>query len=160
MTVEEFTSLQYDQGGSALPALLRQCMRRFRLAGNLVGIAGPIFKKLRDAEHEGHVDLTPLYPAWRVTCDRYRRERFNLQPSLFKEHGDEARELWGQFLYWELFPHLLREDEFVRNVLRATGLLPCRTQQQAASALSHHLEEMSLPFGRPIWDPADIENED
>jgi hypothetical protein len=101
----------------------------------------------------------PLYPVWRLICERYRKERFNLQTTLFKEHEIEVQELWGQFLYWELFPHLLREDEFVRNVLRATDLIPCRMKHKSVSALIQHLEEMSLPFGPSMWDSSEIANE-
>jgi hypothetical protein len=157
MTVEEFSGLQLEDGRRALSSLLQDCIRRFLAAGSLVGLDGPVFKSLGDARYAGNVDLTALFPAWEVICERYRRERFDQQPSLFKDHRVESLERWGQFLHWELFPHLLRENEFVRNVLRATGLLPCRSQQQATSALCGHIREMSLPFGRPPWDPAEIE---
>jgi hypothetical protein len=157
MTVEEFSGLQREDGRRALSCLLQDCIRRFLAAGSLVGVDGPVFQKIRDARSGGHVDLAPLYPAWEVICERYRQERFDLQASLFKDHRVESLERWGQYLHWELFPHLLRENEFVRNVLRAAELLPCRSRDQAASALSHHLKEMSLPSGRPLWDPAEIE---
>ena len=157
MTVEEFSGLQHEDGRRALSSLLHDCIRRFLAAGSLVGLDGPVFKSLRDARYEGNVDLTLLFPAWEVICARYRQERFDQQASLFKDHRVESLERWGQFLHWELFPHLLRENEFVRNVLRAAGLLPCGSKDQAASALSHHLKEMSLPSGRPLWDPAEIE---
>ena len=157
MTPGEFSALQLEDGRRALSSLLQDCIRRFLAAGSLVGVDGPIFKGLRDVRYEGHVDLAPLFPAWEVICERYLKERFDQQPSLFKDHRVESLEHWGQFLHWELFPHLLRENEFVRNLLRATPLLPCHSHQQAACALSDHIREMSLPFGRPPWDPAEIE---
>ena len=149
LTNKEFSDLQSEDRRRALSSLLDNCIRRFRLAGNLVGIDGPVFKKICDAGYTGNIDLSPLYGAWEVICTRYRQERFDQQSSLFKDHKAESLELWGQFLHWELFPHLLQENEFVRNVLRAVGLLPCGSKHEAASALSHHLSEMSLPFGRP-----------
>jgi hypothetical protein len=154
MKKEEFFDFQYEYGHSALSGLLRDCIRRFLAAARLVELDGPVFKTMREAEHKGHVDIAPLYPAWEAICKRYLRERFDEQAGLFQDHRAESIERWGQFIYWELFPVVLLDDEFVRNVLRAAGLLPCTSKYRAAAALSNHLQEMNLPFSRPIWEPA------
>lgn len=156
MTRDEFIEFQHDETRRALSDLVNDCKRRFLEAAKLVGIRSPVIKGIEDALHNGHVDMAPLLPAWEVICKRYRDERFDPQTSLFKDHHAESIELWGRFLYQELFPDLVQENEFVRNVLRAVQLLPCQSPPEAASALSHYLKEMSLPFRQPPWDGVDI----
>ncbi len=157
MTLREFALAQQEDGRRALSSLLMDCMRRFLAAASLVDLNGPIVQRIRDAKYSGNVDLAPLFPAWDLICERYRRERFDPQATLFKEHGADVLERWGQFLHWELFPSLLRENEFVRNILRASGLLPCHSKDGSISAICHHITEMSLPSDRPPWDNAEIE---
>ena len=41
------------------------------------------------------------------------------------------RARWRGFLSEELFPHLLHQDDFVRNVLRTVGLAPCKSKQNS-----------------------------
>jgi hypothetical protein len=157
MTLEAFTARQHDDGHRALSCLLQDCTRRFLAAAALVGVEGPTIKRIQDARYEGNVDLTPLYPIWDLICERYRRERFDAQESLFREHSQDVLVRWGQFLHWELFPLFLRENEFVRNVLRAVGLLPCRSREQVVSAMYQYVSDMGLPYQRPPWDSSDIE---
>lgn len=157
MTEEGFSSCQYADQRVDLSRMLEDCIRRFLRSAKLIGIDGPVFQTLRNAERCLQRDLAPLYPAWHVICERYRRERFDPQLYLFVDDREESIKRWGRFLYRELFPRLMIEDEFVRNVLRAVGLLPCRSMQQAVSALSYYLEEMSLPFEPPKWDASVID---
>ncbi|HLJ48970.1 MAG TPA: hypothetical protein VKU01_23300 [Bryobacteraceae bacterium] len=157
MTLEAFTKMQRDDGRRGLSSLLQDCVRRFLAAASLVGAEGPAIKRIQDARYEGNVDLTPLFPIWDLICERYRKERFDAQASLFKEHSQDVLERWGQFLHWELSPLFLRENEFVRNVLRAVDLLPCRSREQVVSAMYQYISDMSLPYQRPPWDSADIE---
>jgi hypothetical protein len=70
MTEEEFSVLQEEDGRRALSSLLQDCIRRFLAAGNLVGTDGPVFRRIRDAQSEGHIDLAPLCPAWKLICER------------------------------------------------------------------------------------------
>ena len=157
MTIEEFEEVQDDERRAVLSRLLHDCVRRFRQAGDLVGIGGPVFDTIRKAHYEGGQDLFLLFPMWKELCNRYRAERFDAQAGLFKEHDSESLDKWGQFLYWHLFPELTRDDEFVRNVLRVTGLLPCRSKAQSADALTSRMREMALPFHKPAWESWEIE---
>jgi hypothetical protein len=155
--LDAFTLMQQDDGRRGMSCLLQDCVRRFLAAAALVGLDGPTIKRIQDARYEGNLDLTPLCPIWNLICERYRNERFDPQESLFKEHSQDVLERWGQFLHWELFPLFLRENEFVRNVLRAVGLLPCRSREQVVSTMCQYVSDMSLPYHRPPWDSADIE---
>jgi hypothetical protein len=158
MTLREFALAQQEDGRRALSSLLENCIRRYLLAASLVEVSGPIIERIRDAKYSGNIDLAPLFPAWNVICERYRGERFNPQATLFKEHGANELERWGQYLHWHLFPTLLRENEFVRNVLRVTGLLPCNSVNDSAFTLCHHVREMHLPNERPVTDHGEIES--
>lgn len=154
MTLREFAAAQIEDRNHALPSLVVECVRKFRLACDLVGIDGPLLKKLNIALYDDSFALEPLQPAWEVICTRYRQEKFDLNPNFFTDHREDSLNRWRQFRYWELFPALVSDNECVRNVLRATGLLPTRSVDNASpiaagSALAHYLEEMSLPFGSP-----------
>jgi hypothetical protein len=157
MTLGEFELVQREDRREALFSLLENCIMKYLLAASLVGVGGPIIERIRNAKCKGKVDLAPLLPAWELISERYRRERFDPQPGLFKEHGADVLERWAKFLHWELFPSLLSENEFVRNVLRASGLLPCHSKDGSITAICHHLTEMSLPFVPPPWDSAEME---
>jgi hypothetical protein len=157
MTREEFAVIQRDGMSNALTGLIRDCLRRFLKAARLVSLKGPVVEGLENASRSGSIDLTPLLPAWHLICKRYREERFDAQAKLFQDQSTEALEGWGQFIQWELFPSLLREDEFVRNVLRVSLLLPCDSTAEAASAILHHVREMNLPYGEPAWDSTEAD---
>ncbi|HEV3276301.1 MAG TPA: hypothetical protein VG860_05750 [Terriglobia bacterium] len=157
MTPEEFAVVQRDDMRYALSNLIHDCLRRFLKAAQLVSLRGPVIDAIDKARFESRIDLTPLLPAWGLICQRYRQERFDAQGKLFEDQSRHALERWSHYLHWELFPSLVREDEFVRNVLRVSLLLPCRSTMDAASALCHQIAEMNLPYGTPMWDEADIE---
>jgi DNA-binding GntR family transcriptional regulator len=128
----------------ALSSLVDRCARRFVSAADLVGVKGREIERLRRSRYEGGTDLSRLLEGWDVLCTRYRRERYDAQASLIEDHGDQETRRWSEFLYWELFPSLEQEDEFVRNVLRAVELLPSRSPARAAAAIRHHLQEITL----------------
>lgn len=155
MTEEELADYQLEHRDSELRELVHNCRRRFLAAASLLAIGGPVFDGLREAFHLQNLDLASLYPAWEMLSRRYRSELFDPQPGLFLDHGVESRRRWGVFLYEELFPHLLHENEFVRNTLRTVGLVPCKSKQKASSALCQYLEEMGLPFSATSWDWSD-----
>ena len=79
MTAEEFEDIQCGDGRQALSSLLDHCIRRFRRAGNLVGIAGSVFQKICAGAYAADVDIKPLHNPWEVICERYRKERFDEQ---------------------------------------------------------------------------------
>ena len=51
---------------------------------------------------------------------------------------------WSNWFYRELIPVLLCTDEFVRNILRCLGALPCDDPSKAADAIKHLLANMVL----------------
>ena len=157
MTYEQFATVQRSEAGGALTSLIHSCARRFLAGAHLVGVEGPVIKQVRVSLYEGVLDLGPLHPFWEIVCRRYRNERFDPQPGLFKDHGVDTLERWGQFVYWELFPYLLRENEFVRNVLRSVGLLPCRDKQPVVSAMCQYISDTTLPNERSPWEITDFE---
>ena len=157
MNREEFELAQQEWARPALSSLLSNCYERFLRAADLVNLRGEVPERIRRARIEGGTNLRPLFPAWNLICERYRNERYVPQLGLFREHKDEVLEDWGQFVYWELFPALVRENEFVRNVLRAIELLPCHSPDKAAAALVLYISEMELPNRRPISYSEDID---
>lgn len=152
MTKDEFALAQEQGTRSDLSTLVTRCKRRFLKAAHLVNAKGQVIDRIERSLVGGLTDLTPLLPAWRLVCERYRDDRYDPQENLFQPHEAEVLERWGQFVYWSLLPSLLREDEFVRNVLRALELLPSRSPTQAADAVFHHIAEMNLPCGTGAWD--------
>lgn len=157
MTESEFRLFQQEDLRSVLSALLQGCVGRFLAAGNLIELDGPVFEAHHKARYGRYVSLEPLCGVWEIICERYMREQFDPQSSVFKDHRTELLEKWVQLLHWKLFPHLLRENEFVRNVLRATGLLPCRSREGVEEALASHVREMALPFNPPALEAWEIE---
>lgn len=153
MTCDDLGRIQREGTKQALLALVMLCRRRFLRSADLVGIRGAAIERLRQFGVHDAVDLEPLVPAWRLLCDRYLSERFDPQLGLFSDPDTEAATAWERFVYQQLFAELVREDEFVRNVLRALGCLPCQSPQQAAAAVRQYLSEMTLPSAPPPWAP-------
>ncbi len=154
MTREEFARAQREWTIPALSSLVRRCIDRYLGAVRLLQIRGEPAGVLEHARREGGLDLGPLLPFWNAVCDRYRSERYDAQGELFGDEVKARLDAWSRFVYHELFPALCREDEIVRNVLRAVALLPSRARRGAAEALVRYAEDMALPEGLPIWDPA------
>ena len=127
------------------------CRARFVQSADLVGLHSPVIKALRSYGYQAGLDVSPLFPAWQKLCDRYVAERYNPQISLFGDHATEQTAAWYHFIYHELFPQLVREDEFVRNVLRALAALPCRCQTEAVVALRQYFREITMPSDSPPW---------
>ena len=96
--------------------------------------------------------LQPLASMYTTLCDRYIEAFLSPQGRLFEE---EPAVEWGRYFHWVLVPHLLLDDGFVRNVLRAMGGLPCRDPGLAMDALVQHVSEMTLPETPPLWAPED-----
>lgn len=157
VTPEQFAILQQEWVRPALSHLVQRCQQRFLRAADLVHLRGPVIERIRRATAGAGLDLTPLLPVWQLICERFRHERFDPQMPLFGHHNEEIVERWSQFLYGELFPILLREDECVRNVLRALELLPNQAPATAVAALCRHISEMNLSYGTPVWDSEEMD---
>lgn len=153
MTRDELIRIQRRETKRELYALAMLCCRRFLRSAELVGMRGAVIDKLRQFGIHDAMDLGPLIPAWMLLCDRYMSELYDPQLGLFADPETEALTAWVQFVYQKLFAKLVREDELVRNVLRALGCLPCQSPEQSAVAVCQYLSEMTLPSAPPPWAP-------
>lgn len=153
MTREDLAAHQADGGKAALFALYSLCRRRFLRAMDLLeqprDRAGPLVR----LGQTDPVDLAPLWPAWQELCRRYRDELYDPQTDLFAPTTSDPAQSWERFVHHRLFPTLVRDDELVRNLLRALGGLACRSPSDAAHAISQRFAEMTLPGAPPPWAP-------
>ncbi len=151
MTPEDFVRAQQEWAVPVLSSLIEKCLRRYLGAARLLELRGDLVEKLQKAASDGGADLSPLNSLWITICDRFGEEIYDPQLELFRDHDTVMLDKWGVFLYQKLIPALCRDDECVRNVLRAVELLPSRSRHGAARALAHFVEEMVLPDQLPSW---------
>jgi hypothetical protein len=153
MTRDELAETQAAEAVQHIYALSMKCRRRFLRSADLVCMRSAPIAKLRKWGSES-LKVGPLILPWQLICHRYLWERHDPQLSLLsKTPLMEAAEAWSQFVYWHLLPHLVLDDEFVRNVLRALGGIPCESPERAVTAVGSFLAEMTLPDAAPPWDP-------
>lgn len=136
--------------------LALHCRRRYLHSADLVGVRSAEIERLREFGWKAGIDVAPLMPAWQGLCSRYVNERYDGQSGLFDKYGSSQQEAWCHFVNWTLFSHLLREDEFVRNVLRALGASACTSRHAAADGIHRHLMEMPLPAAAARYDAEDM----
>ena len=152
MHIDDFRTIQRDGAATNLHSLFMSCRARFLNAARLLEIRSAALEGLLDYRSKV-IDLAPLLGMYNVICDRYADSFFSPQGNLFPEPADAEDAKWGRYFYQTLKPSLLGEDQFVRNVLRATGALPCREPEFAREALVQHVYEMTLPETPPRWAP-------
>ena len=153
MTRDELAAFQADGAKTDLFALYSLCRRRFLHAADLLELPRDRLGPIAAMSGWETVDLAPLLPAWSILCGRYRDEGYDPQVNLFAPSASAPAEAWSRFVHHRLFPTLARDDELVRNVLRAVGAIPCRSSANAAEALCLRLTEMTLPDTPPPWAP-------
>lgn len=157
MHVQDFREKLRAGATDNLADLFRACRSRFLDAANLLELRSPAIDKLRDAGYSEHpVDLWPLLRQFEVLTERYVDAFFSSQDALFPNPGDEQDVRWSRYFHHVLLPHLLQNDELVRNVLRAVRALPCNDSPGAASAVGQYFAEMTLPETAPTWGPEAI----
>lgn len=155
MNVDNFQQAQQSNAVQNLHTLFMSCRRKFLNSARLIELRGTAIENLQEYGHKS-VNLWPLMNMYCVVCDRYTDAFFSPQANLFANPSDAQDEKWERYFHHVLVPHLLLEDEFVRNVLRAMMALPCRNPQLARDALVQHASEMTLPETRPPWAPEDV----
>jgi hypothetical protein len=151
LTREELARFQFDDRVHAIFTLATRCRDRFVRAADLVCLRSPAIDKVRAFGYGEPVSVLPLVDAWRVVCERYLDVRYDAQLALCPGSSVEEPERWIRFVHWELFPKLVRDDELVRDVLRALGRLPCPSPASAAEAVRCHFINMHLPPDPPAW---------
>lgn len=139
-----------------LYSLFDACRRKFLNAANLLEVRSPAIERLRSVGINTRIDLWPLLNPFVVLAERYIAAFFSPQGVLFPAPDGKEDERWSRYYHHVLLPHLLQQDELVRNVLRAVHALPCADPQGAASAISHFFAEMTLPETAPLWAPETI----
>jgi hypothetical protein len=135
------------------------CRRRFLRAADLLGLKSEPIDALRQIGWAERVNMTSLLPAWNVLCEKYLRARWSDQLPLLPNPDSEPFTQWSRFVHWQFFPTLVREDEVVRNVLRAVGALPSVDKDNAVGALRLYVSEMILPGDAPPWAPEEEADE-
>tara|TARA_A100001391_G_scaffold65342_1_gene40931 strand:+ start:22000 stop:22479 length:480 start_codon:yes stop_codon:yes gene_type:complete len=155
MHIDNFRAYQQEGAKSQLYSLVMSCRRRFLKAARLLEVNSPALEKLTAFGVSSSVDVWPLLSPFSVLAERYVEHFFSPQAGLFPDPAEQQDERWNRYFYHVLVPHLVIEDEVVRNVLRAICALPCRQPDEAAMALTHYFSEMTLPESRPPWDPED-----
>ena len=156
MHVGDLRLTQREGAVSNLASLAANCRRKFLNAARLLEWRSPVIDKLHSFGVGGPVDLWPLLTPHAVLAERYIEHFYSPQVSLFPTPGDEEDAKWGNYFRQVLVPHLVADDDVVRNVLRALRALPCKEPEQAALALRQHFTEMTLPHTRPLWSPEEV----
>ena len=133
-------------------ALTSACRERFVAAADLVQVGGPTIDALRSYFWEP-TGTGLLNEIWFRLCERYMAECHDPQLAFFESDPEHhLQNHWDRYAREELLPALVRDGELVRNVLRVSGGLPCRSREEAADAILVFIDEMTLPTRRPRWE--------
>ena len=133
----------YDIWRPAVSMLYQRCQHRFVRAAELLEINDPEIHRIKDFRQP---DLHALINMYETLCSRYVAEVYTQQMDFFKSK-DPVR-LWRNYFYDDLAPRLVARDDVVRNVLKATGVLPCSDPLAAMKALTENAELPGLILAR------------
>lgn len=140
-----------------LSSLVDQSRGKFLHAANLLQVYSPIITQLRN-KTDG-VQLWPLLPFYQSLCERYIENFFSPQLDLIDLIKEGADQKWEQYFFWVLVPDLLRQDDLVRNILKAVGLLSCSDPNRASQSLTYYADEIVLPGVESAWQAPDPEED-
>ena len=146
LSIADFQKHQQETRRSYLSSLLRGCCEKYLKAADLVNLWGDEFNDIRAAWSEGEIDISPLFPFYEELSVGYRQQLFP-QSSILED--DEVR--WSRFFYWNLSPRLIRNDQFVRSLLIAVGLLSSKTNRDHRSLLLEYIPEMLSANPTTSW---------
>jgi hypothetical protein len=155
MDVDDFRRYQREGASANLFSLVMSCRRRFLNAARLLEVNKKIIDDLSRFGIDQPVDLWPLLAPFTLLAERYIEHFFNPQDNLFHEQLERQDEQWSKYFYQILVPHILSNDEAVRNILRSVGALPCSLPEQTSAALKHYFSVTTLPETFPLWSPED-----
>ncbi len=154
--IDEFREMQRDSAKHCLSSLFDASRWKFLNAANLLEVRSPAIERLRSVGIDIRINLGPLFNPFMVLAERYVVAFFSPQGELFPTPDGNWNERWNRYFHHVLLPHLLQQDELVRNVLRAVHALPCNDSRGAASVIGHFFAEMTLPETAPLWAPETI----
>ena len=148
LSLTEFQKHQQETRRCYLSDLLQDCCEKYLKAAELVNLWGDEFSDISVAWRQGgSIDISPLFPFYEQLSVDYCQQLFP-QSSIFED--DEER--WSMFFYWNFRPRLIRNDQFVRSLLIAIGLLSSKRKRDHRSLLEYIPEMLTVyetPFGRP-----------
>jgi hypothetical protein len=153
MHVDDFRKYQREGASANLFGLVMSCRRRFLNAARLLEINKKVIDDLSRFGVDQSIDLWPLLAPFSILTERYVENFFNPQDNLFHDLLERQDEQWSKYFYQILVPHILSNDEAVRNILRCVGALPCRQPEQASAAIKHYFSVTTLPETFPLWSP-------
>jgi hypothetical protein len=150
MHIDQFRVLQRSTARRDLSSLVVRCQKKYLQAAQLLELRSRDLEALSAHGVDLPIDPGPLAQPFAVLADKYVDRFFSPQIDLLPESTPAQDEKWLRYLYGILMPHLVLDDDVVRNVLRAVGALPSRQSCEAALALSLRFAEMPLPQEPPL----------
>lgn len=153
MHIDEFRAFQREGAASSLFTLIMAGRRKFLNAARLLEVSSSALDTLTSFGVSSTVDHEPLLEPFAVLSERYVDRFFSPQGDLAIEPGQRQDEKWHRYFHHVLVPHLLSNNDVVRDILRAVRALPSRRLEQTSSRLGHYFAEMTLPETRPLWAP-------
>ena len=157
MHIDTFREVQQLGINPKLSSLVNQSRRKFLNAANLLQVHSPVITQMA-AKTEG-IQLWPLSPFYQGLCERYIESFFTPQLDLIDPIKEGADQKWEQYFSWVLAPYLLKQNDLVRNILKAVGLLPCNNPTRASESLAFYADEMTLPGVESAWHAPDPEED-
>lgn len=144
MQLTDFQKHQLETRRSYLSSMVQDCCTRYLKAADLVNLWGEELEVISAAWQQGCINISPLFPFYEQLSVAYRQQLFP-QSSLLED--DETK--WSQFFYWNLLPRLLRNDQFIRSVLIAVGLLVSKTERDLKTHLLEYIPETLEAHSEP-----------
>jgi hypothetical protein len=139
--------------------LLSDAKQRFSDAAALLEMDTPVLEGLRHRYATERIDLSPLFAMHDELAGRYIQQHFTPQLDLLNPAEMRQDVLWSKYFYHKLIPALMERNDVIRNILRATTLLPCKHPDDASLALVLHCQEMTMPDTLPLWGSSPLLNE-
>lgn len=144
---------QRQAAPAMLGALVAGASRRFVASARLVEWHSPIINSLSRLGMDGPVKMWSLLAPFDVLCARYRETLYTPQRQLFDQASNSPDELWANYYYRILLPHVLQDNSLVRNTLRCVGGLPTEDVRMTQEAILQYFTELPLPDTAPPWAP-------
>lgn len=133
-----------------MSALFQGCQQRFVRAAKLLEINDTEVSRIRDSIA---TDLKPMLYMYETICTRYVKEVYTPQIDLFE--SKDPLEHWRRYYYHVLVPRLVARDDIVRNVLKATAMLPSKNADEAMIALDEIAKNCEIQENQFPMDPSE-----
>jgi hypothetical protein len=128
-----------------LTSLVWACRDRFVSAARLLDLQGEDFAHLHRPGGDQRIEVGQLSGLYETLMLRYLREVYDSQTVMFEPTDELELRRWTQYAYWALIPKIAVDDAMARDVMRAIGAHPCRSQASAFNALVDAAVNMTMP---------------